>query len=477
MSKLECHNKSFLRSVYTTFGTDFLHTDPEILSKYGRDWTKRHTTRAQGVVFPRKVQEVAQFLKICEAHRVPVVPSGGRTGLAGGALAIQGEFILSLDRMNQIYPLNELGRNVRVQAGVITEHLQNHCDLYGLMWPIDLAAKGSSQIGGNIATNAGGMHVLRYGMTRNWILGLQVVTMAGEILELGKTLEKCNLGCDLKQLFIGSEGCLGVITEAELKLVKKPKNQGVLLLAVSDITKATHLLKTLYEKSQLPILAFEWICPKSMSYVCRQTNISFPFDQAYGGYICGIFELAPDQTLLDSEISILLEDFIHDGFVENGIIPQSSLDQQQVWAIRENITEALHTLTSGNLHKNDIAVPIHNLSKFIEELDNLQKTHFPDMEMIHFGHLGDGNLHINWFDPKENGSHDHFWQKTREINESVFRLVDKYKGSISAEHGIGLLKREALKNYMSSEEQSYLLALKKLWDPHDLLNPGKTVPT
>src|SRR5215470_18303663 len=223
--------------------------DPAELAELGRDWTRVYTPNAAAAVFPRSTEEVSRILALASEHRVPVVPSGGRTGLAGGAVAAKQELVLSLARMRRIDPVDELGQTVRVQAGAVTQAVHDHCGEHGLTWPVDFASKGSSQVGGNIATNAGGVRVIRYGLTRQWVLGLQVVLASGAVLELGGALEKNNTGCDLRQLFIGSEGTLGVITEATLKLVRRPERAEVFLFAAADLAGVLRLFRAVRRRT------------------------------------------------------------------------------------------------------------------------------------------------------------------------------------------------------------------------------------
>src|SRR5262245_48750536 len=217
------------------FPDGFFSDDPADLDAYGRAWTRSYAPAPTAVAFPRSTADVSRLLGLCCAHRVAVVPSGGRTGLAGGAVAARGELVVSLERMRRMDPVDEIGMTVRVQAGAITEPVHRHVAERGFLWPVDFASRGSSQVGGNIATNAGGVRVIRYGLTRQWVLGLEVVLASGAVLELGGALEKNNTGLDLRQLFIGSEGTLGVITEATLKLTRPPAATQVALLAVADL--------------------------------------------------------------------------------------------------------------------------------------------------------------------------------------------------------------------------------------------------
>src|SRR5687768_17120304 len=237
-------------------GDDRVSTEPADLATYGRDWTKVFTPAPAAVVFPRSTDEVAAILRACNDAGVAVVPSGGRTGLAGGAVAASGEIVLSLERMRRMDPVDLLGATVRVQAGAVTAAVHAHCEPHGLTWPVDFASKGSSQVGGNIATNAGGVKVIRYGLTRNWVLGLEVVLIDGTVMELGGALEKNNTGVDLRQLFIGSEGILGVVTEATLKLAPIPRRLDVMVFAVSGLAGALRLFRDV-RRSGLTLSAFE----------------------------------------------------------------------------------------------------------------------------------------------------------------------------------------------------------------------------
>ncbi|MCS6898401.1 MAG: FAD-binding oxidoreductase [Myxococcales bacterium] len=438
--------------------------EPSELAEFGRDWTKVHAPDPSAVAFPRSTEEVARLLRYCHEARVPVVPSGGRTGLAGGAVAAQREIVLSMSRMRRMDPVDVLGQTVRVQAGVVTEAVHHHCAEHGLTWPVDFASKGSSQVGGNIATNAGGVKVIRYGLTRQWVLGLQVVTAGGQILELNGALEKNNTGFDLRQLFIGSEGTLGVITEATLKLTRLPGPQQVLLLAVEDVPAVLRLFQAARQEP-FQLSAYEFFTDRCAARVERHRRIVPPLSRKAPCYVLIELEKARDYDL-DRWLTSLFDQEL----VLDGTMAQNSSQAAQLWALREGISESLSA--TGLPHKNDVALPIAGLSAFCAELGRVFKERYPGWEICLFGHIGDGNLHINVMKP-EGMERTEFLARTSEADRDLFELVRAHRGSISAEHGIGLLKRPYLGYSRSPEELAVLRSVKQALDPHNILNPGK----
>lgn len=457
---------AFLRAIAEGFPADFLTREPSELAEYGRDWTRVYAPAPTAVAFPRTTEEVARLLALCDAHRVPVVPSGGRTGLAAGAVAARGELVLSLRRMNRIDPVDLLGNTVRVQAGAVTEAVHQHCAQHGLTWPVDFASKGSSQVGGNIATNAGGVKVIRYGLTRQWVLGLQVVTAKGQVLELNGALEKNNTGTDLRQLFIGSEGTLGLITEATLKLTRLPGRQDVFLFAVPDVAAVLRLFR---EARQAPLLlsAYEFFTDKCLARVQRHRKLRSPFEAPSGCYVLMEAE-SPDAAAVEAWLGSLFER----GLVTDGTMAQSATQAAELWALRESISESLSA--TGLPHKNDIALPIAALEGFCGELDQFFAARYPAWEVCLFGHIGDGNLHVNVMKPDALDKAE-FLAHTKQADHDIFALVRKYGGSISAEHGIGLLKKDYLTYTRAPAELELLRTLKRALDPNNILNPGKIV--
>jgi FAD/FMN-containing dehydrogenase len=458
----------WLSAVSSSFPDDFMTREPGELETYGRDWTKVFAPKPSAVVFPRTTDEVSRLLKLCSQHRVAVVPSGGRTGLAGGAVAPDGEVVLSLSRMNQMGVVDPLAQTVRVQAGAVTEAVHKHCELQGLTWPVDFASKGSSHVGGNISTNAGGVKVIHYGMTRNWVLGLQIVTMSGEVMELNGALEKNNTGVDLRQLFIGSEGTLGVVTEATLKLARVPEKLDVFFFAVEDV-KA--VLKLFLEARRAPftLMAFECLTHNCLEAVTWNLGVKSPFTAAHGAYV--LMEVqrpstSDAQEVLDTWLAGLFEA----GLVQDGTLAQSPREARELWSLREGVSESL--FRKAFLHKNDIALPIAELEVFIASMYELFARKYPGIDVYMFGHIGDGNLHVNALKP-ESMTREEFLDRAHAADKDLFALVQKHRGSISAEHGIGLLKKDALGFSRTPEEMKFLRALKAAFDPKNLLNPGK----
>jgi FAD/FMN-containing dehydrogenase len=458
--------EAFLADVAHSFPTDFLSTDPGDLATFGRDWTKVFDPKPSAVALPRSTEEVSRLLALCSTHRVAVVPSGGRTGLAAGAVAARGELVVSLARMRRMDPVDVLGASVRVDAGVVTEEVHKHAAEQGFTWPVDFASKGSSQVGGNIATNAGGVKVIRYGLTRQWVLGLRVVLASGEVLDLNGALEKNNTGIDLRQLFIGSEGILGIITEATLKLTRLPGQLDVLLFAVPDLAG---VLKVFREARRGPfvISAYEFFTERCMARVRRHRSVREPLSAPSPYYVLLEVERS-DREALEGWIAQLFEREL----VTDGTLAQHAGEAAAIWALREGISESLSA--TGMPHKNDIALPIQDLEGFCSELENVFSERYPDWEIALFGHIGDGNLHVNIMKPDDLDKAT-FLAKTHEADHTMFELVRKYHGSISAEHGIGLLKKDYLNYSRSPAELEMMRAIKRILDPLGIMNPGKVL--
>ena len=443
------------------FPKDFLSQDPHDLEHYGKDWTKVFPAKPSAIVFPRTTEEVSRFLKLCSEHKLAVVPSGGRTGLSGGAVAANGEVVLSLSKMNKIGAVDVLALTLPVEAGAITEAVHHHCEPHGLTWPVDFGSKGSSCVGGNVSTNAGGINVIRFGMTRHWVLGLTVVLMNGTILRLNGSLEKNNTGLDLKHLFIGSEGTLGVVTEAVLKLTRLDQDKSLFFFGAKDLTQVFHLLEAA-RKAPFEICAFEAFSRNCFEATTKLHSIRSPFTGTHEQYV--LVEVKSG----DSES--WLEDIFGRELVEEGVQAKSQEEVKTFWKTRETISESLRA--HGQLHTSDISVPVSALKNFIEEWQGIFAKRFPDWELFIFGHFGDGNLHIHALKPAAMPQEEFLRQNLR-VEEDLFEVVGKYQGSISAEHGIGLLKKEHLHLSKSAEELAIMRALKKILDPQGLLNPGK----
>ena len=459
----------FRQAVDHALGPDFIHTSPEVLESHGQDWTRVYPPRPMGVTFPRSTEEVSTLLKLCSEHGVAVVPSGGRTGLAAGAVATQNELVISLDRMNHIGEVSTLARTLRVQAGAITAAVHQHCQKQGLTWPIDFASSGSSQIGGNIATNAGGVRVVRYGLTRQWVLGLQVVLMNGEVLELNGDLEKNNTGVDLRQLLIGSEGTLGIITEATLKLTPTPQATAVALLGAESLEGVLGIFEAARQQAALTITAFEYFTEDCLKLVLHHRGGATPLQSPSPCYVLVEVEGSTEDAAQEN-LGQWLETCLKQGLLLDGVVAQSSKDAGALWALRENISESL--TKEAFLYKYDVSVPVSRMAHFEEELRALTHDACRDCPVFTFGHVGDGNLHINVLKP-EAMEREAFLSLCREAEPSIFQLIQRHRGSVSAEHGIGLLKKQALPFSRTPTELKLLGAIKQAFDPKGLMNPGK----
>jgi FAD/FMN-containing dehydrogenase len=465
--------RSFLERIKGSFPEDFLSEDPSDLAEYGRDWTRVVAPAPSAIAFPRSTDQVSRLLAACNAERVAVVPSGGRTGLAGGAVAANGEVVLSLAKMRRMDDVDRLGGTVRVQAGAITEAVHAHCAPYGLTWPVDFASKGSSTVGGNIATNAGGVKVIRYGLTRQWVLGLEVVLANGEVLNAPGALEKNNTGLDLRQLFIGSEGTLGVITEATLKLTRLPGTTTVMLFGVPDVAGVLRLFR---EARQGPftISAYEFFSQKCLDRVVTHRKLRPPFADPSSYYVLleveGEGATEADAARLAEKLEPWIEHVFNDQVAENGTLAQHSGEARDLWSLREGISESLSA--TGLPHKNDVSLPIAGLDAFSSDLEALFAQRYPGWEICLFGHVGDGNLHINVMKP-EAMDRAEFFSKTKEADRDLFAIVQRHDGSISAEHGIGILKKPFLSFTRSDAEMNVMRAVKRALDPNGILNPGK----
>ncbi len=433
------------------------------VQEYAKDWTRPESVSASCVLFPSSTQEISKILSYCYTNSLAVVPSGGRTGLAGGAVAKQGEIVLSLSRMNKILNVDKIGLTIETEAGVSTQSLQEEALKHGLFYGVDLGSRGTCEIGGNLATNAGGLKFIRYGGTRDQVLGLEVVLADGKILDLNRALPKNNSGYNLTQLFIGSEGTLGVISKATLKLAKKPRNMHLACMSFNSFLQVAECLSVCHQEA-LTITAFEFFTEKALNVVLRNfASLKFPFAEKAPYYV--ILEIEEGSTNLESFLEIAFEKKI----VRDAVLSSTSEEFKNLWALRENITEAI--AKSGHVRKNDISVSVKDLPKFFEKMEPLSKE-TKDVEIIFFGHVGDGNIHVNYSSPFSIAEKI-FLEQASSIERKIFDLVHKFKGSISAEHGIGLNKKDEFLKCVGALELSYMKEIKKVFDPKNILNPGK----
>lgn len=456
---------TFLDELSGTLPDLTIKTDADSLDNWGKDWTKHFEPNASAILFPKSTEEVAQIVRLANAHHTPLVPSGGRTGLSAAAVAAFGEVVVSFDKMNTIGTFYEADRMVEVEAGVVTKALQEFAESKDLYYAVDFASAGSSQIGGNIGTNAGGIKVIRYGMTRNQVLGLTVVTGKGDVLELNGGMLKNATGYDFRHLFIGSEGTLGFVTKALIKLEKPPVNLTAMVLGVPDFNSVVALLDK-FGKA-LHLTAFEFFDQIAVNKVIQAGHTKAPFDSQTPFYVLLEFEAVSDDVL-DTAMGVF-ESCAEDGLIVDGVMSQSVGQLQELWKLRESISETISVFTP---YKNDVSVLISHLGNFISDIETIVKDNYPDFEICWFGHIGDGNLHLNILKPTHL-SKDEFFAKCQVVNQYVFETVKKYQGSISAEHGVGMTKKPYLDYTRSPVEIEYMKAVKAVFDPNGVMNVGK----
>ncbi|QDE38868.1 FAD-binding oxidoreductase [Luteibacter pinisoli] len=441
-----------------------LSTDPGDLEHHGRDWTRRWTPAPIAIAYPADTTEVQGIVRWANDHHVAIVPSGGRTGLSGGAVAAAGELVVSLDRMNKVLDFNAVDRTLTVQPGIALEAVHNAAREHGLIYPVDFAARGSCQIGGNIATNAGGIRVIRYGNTRQWIAGLKVVTGSGELLDLNKGLVKNASGYDLRHLMIGSEGTLGIVVEATLALTSPPPASQVMLLAVPAMDA---LMKVFAEaQHRLRLEAFEFFTDRALEHVTAH-GAQAPFAEAYPFYVVAEFDAADEKA--EAAALAFFEQCMEEGWVVDGVISSSDAQAAALWRLREGITESL---AAYKPYKNDISVRISRVPAFMAEMQALLAEGYPDFDVVWFGHIGDGNLHINVLKP-EGLDYPAFVAQCEQVTALLVDTLARHEGSISAEHGIGLVKKPWLSSVRSPAEIALMAGIKKVLDPNGILNPGK----
>ncbi len=456
-----------IKAVFSTIlAPERILDKPQDLSFYGQDLCKFYSADPALVLLPQSIDEICAIVKACYQHKIALVPSGGRTGYSAGATATNKEVVLSLSRLNKILNFDPVGQTLTCQAGCITETIQNKAKEHGLFYPVDFASKGSSQIGGNLATNAGGIRVIRHGSTRDWVLGLKVVDGKGELLDLSSALIKNQSGYDLKNLLVGSEGTLGVIVEATLKLTKPPAQTALALIALSDIDSAMKLLVKLRERFELCL--FEYFEHNALEKVTKHNSLANPFKQAHPCYVLAEVEI---NSPLDSEkFEQELAGLISENLLADAAIAQNSKQHQHFLSLRELISS---TLTQHfTPRKNDLSVPLAKISEFTGALRAQLQKNMPQCEIVLFGHLGDGNIHLNILKPDKLSVPD-FTKLCEESELETYALVKAHMGSISAEHGIGLLKKAHLQFTRSPAQIEIMRHIKKIFDPQGILNPGK----
>ena len=456
-------------------GVSHVLTAPEDTAPYLTDWRGRFTGRAQAVVLPSTAGEVAAVVSACAEQRVPIVPQGGNTGLAGGATpdASGDAIVLSLKRLNRVRAVDAINGTITVEAGCVLHDVQQAAHEAGQLFPLSLAAEGTATIGGNLSTNAGGTQVLRYGNARELALGLEVVLPSGEVWNGLRGLRKDNTGYDLRDLFIGAEGTLGVITAACLKTFPLPRAQVTALFALDSVPPALALLALAQSVTGPTLTAFEFFSATCLQVVTRHfPDQRSPFERTHAQYV--LLELSDheDEQHAEALLQALAEQALDKQLIADAVIAQSTAQSRSLWMLRELIPEA-QRLEGKNI-KHDISVPISSIARFVDETDALLAQRLPGVRMVTFGHLGDGNLHYNVSAPA-GMDEDRFFAHQASIYECVHDQVTRFSGSISAEHGIGQLKRDENARYKSGVEMNLMRAIKRTLDPLNIMNPGKVL--
>jgi FAD/FMN-containing dehydrogenase len=442
------------------------------LSHWERDWRKRYIGKALAVVRPGNTAQVAAVVRLCAQHQVTIVPQGGNTGLVGGGVPDDSghQVLLSLSRLQRVRDMDAANLTMTVEAGCTLQAVQAAADSAGLLFPLSLASEGSCTIGGNLATNAGGTQVLRYGNTRELCLGLEVVTADGDVWEGLSGLRKDNTGYDLRDLFVGSEGTLGIITAATLKLHPRPACQLTALAACPDVKAALTLLQLARQQLDAGLTAFELMSSFSLALVARhfpQWPHPFPA-QAW----TVLLELSTHATAMAKEaLEGLLSQAMAQGCVEDAIVAENLTQARALWQRREAIS--LAQSEEGLNIKHDIALPVSAIPAFLSEMDSTVEQLTPGARLVTFGHLGDGNLHYNVQAPVGVAAEEFLARHEPALNLAVYAAVQRHQGSISAEHGIGQLKRDQLPDYKSATALRLMRAIKLALDPEGRMNPGR----
>ena len=453
-------NNNFLNSLNTIFDKKDIKLDEFEKHPYSHDWSSLESTEPLVVIFPRDKKQVLETINLCNSSSQAFFGSGGRTGLSGGATAIDNEVVISFEKMNKILDFDESSKSLLCEPGLITKDLQNFAFDNDLFYPIDFSSTGSSQIGGNIATNAGGIRVIKYGLTERYVQGLEVVSGDGSFLNYNKGLIKNATGPNFKNIFIGSEGCFGLFTKCNIKLVEKPKQTNVVILSFNELSNLEEIINSV---TRYDIEAVEFFTKQSSLKVAKEFNINNPLGFKNHYYL--ILEFS-DAGLLSA-----LEKMISSGIIDDVIISHNSKQKDEIWKNRMLISESIF---NNKPIKFDIAVPVFFFAKLINKIERFVHENNKFMPIL-FGHAGDGNLHANFIHSDEETNTINK-KDLNKLNTFIYECVENLNGTISAEHGIGYLKKEQFKRQSLRNEMHVLKSFKKIFDPKNLLNPSKLIP-
>ena len=444
-------------------------TEKEVIKPYCVDWRGDYKGTSSLIVHPSTVEKISKIVKICNFTRTPIIPQGGNTGLVGGSVPRRnkGEIILNLGKLDKIRKINLTDKTITLESGCILENVKKELSKFNMVFPLSLGSKGSCQIGGNIATNAGGVNVIKYGSLRSNILGLEVVSSDGKVFSELNDIKKNNTGLDLKQLFIGSEGILGIITAATIRIFDKPQERIVLWVGIRNFKETLKLYERITAMFQDQITSFELMNKKSISIIKQN---EFNFKIANNKIFC-LIEISNFQKIDDFGDFVINKLSVLDTEKMEIIVSKSEYENQVIWNLRESIPVEERKI--GSVIKHDVSIPLENMENFIKTTE-LEIKQFDRMsEIINFGHLGDNNLHYNVVinNPQKIKSSS----TPKIINNIIFNNVMKNKGSISAEHGIGQLRKKELFEFKGKASIKAMKSIKKIFDPRNIFNPGKVI--
>lgn len=456
-------------------GPQGLITDPQDLEPYVVDWRGIYRGATPAVVRPTSTDEVAAVVQLCAETRTPIVPQGGNTGMCGASVPAGGrEIVLTLARMNRLREVDALNNTLTAEAGCVLATIQQAAADADRLFPLSLGAEGSCQIGGNISTNAGGVNVLRYGNTRDLVLGLEVVLPDGRVWNGLRGLRKDNTGYDMKQLFVGAEGTLGIITAAVLKLFPRPAATATAWTAVPHPEAALEFLALLRRHCGDRVTAFELISRNCLDLVLRHIpGTRDPLASVHEWYVLTDLADSRQGHALRAELEGALEAAMDAALVADAALAESEAQAKALWRMRESIPEAARD-EPGMLYRHDISVAVSRIPAFIRDARAALEAAFPGANVICFGHLGDGNLHYNTYIPGRSRS-DAAARAAHDVTDLVYDIVQRYGGSFSAEHGVGLAKVAELAHYKGPLELELMQSIKHALDPHGIMNPGKVL--
>ena len=466
--------ENLIETLAAIVGAQNVITDAETMHPYLGDWRGRYRGAARCVVRPGTTAEVSAIVRACAAAGVPMLPQGGNTSHCGASIPDKSgkTVLISLSRLNKIRAVDAANNTITVEAGCVLQNLQEAALAVDRLFPLSLAAEGSCQIGGNLSTNAGGVQVLRYGNARELVLGLEVVLPDGEVWNGLRGLRKDNTGYDLKQLFIGAEGTLGIITAAVVKLFPLPQSTATAWLAIASPQAAIGLLNGLQAAFGAMLTACELVSDISLGMVLKHIpGAQAPLEKS-PWYLLVELSGSGEEAALRDALATFLEPALESGEISDAVLAQSVDQAKRLWNLRESISEAQKI--EGFSIKHDISVPVSRIPEFLERAGSALQHAWPGIRIVAFGHVGDGNLHYNQSKP-EAGENAAFIAAQPQVNEMVHDIVHQLGGSISAEHGIGQLKREEILRYKSPLEMQMMRTIKQAFDPRGLMNPGKVV--